>query len=160
VSGFATGNTLEFIPNRPYLRAILPKGFTLAWVSKNKRFALNRLEVCTRSSLEVSSRFPPYLPAPSGLIPVRELAPGKYVFSADLGNDNYYSFSGDSYFSRLFLGCYRPVFWRFVGGAGSLGAGRAKLRLSRGFPRLPACGITPQRSVVRLADDVHGHLTS
>jgi hypothetical protein len=25
---------------------------------------------------------------------------------------------------------------------------------------LPACGITSQRSVVRLDDDVHGHLTS
>jgi hypothetical protein len=46
------------------------------------------------------------------------------------------------------------------GHAGSPGAGRAKLRLSRGFPRLPACGITPQRSVVRLDDDVHGHSTS
>jgi hypothetical protein len=46
------------------------------------------------------------------------------------------------------------------GHAESPGAGRAKLRLSRGFPRLPACGITPQRSVVRLDDDVHGHLTS
>jgi hypothetical protein len=41
------------------------------------------------------------------------------------------------------------------GHAESPGAGRAKLRLSQGFPRLPACGITPQRSVVRLDDDVH-----
>jgi hypothetical protein len=31
------------------------------------------------------------------------------------GNDNYNSFSGDSYFSRLFLGVIGPFFWLFLG---------------------------------------------
>jgi hypothetical protein len=49
----------------------------LPWVSRNKRFALKGLEMCRRSSPEVRSRFPPYLLAPSGLIPVGELTQGK-----------------------------------------------------------------------------------
>jgi hypothetical protein len=43
---------------------------------------------------------------------------------------------------NTFLGandCISVVHW------GSPGAGRAKLRLSRGFPRGLGCGITPQR---------------
>jgi hypothetical protein len=49
----------------------------LPWVSRNKRFALKGLEMCTRSSPEVRSRLPPFLLAPSGLIPLGELTQGK-----------------------------------------------------------------------------------
>jgi hypothetical protein len=49
----------------------------LPWVSRNKRFALKGLEMCTRSGSKVRSRFPPYLPAPSGLSPVGELTQGE-----------------------------------------------------------------------------------
>ena len=49
----------------------------LPWVRRNKRFALKGLEMCTRSGSKARSRFSPYLPAPSGLIPLGELTQGK-----------------------------------------------------------------------------------
>jgi len=39
----------------------------LPWVSRNKRFVLTLLEMCTRSRSKVRSRFSPYPVAPSGL---------------------------------------------------------------------------------------------
>jgi hypothetical protein len=49
----------------------------LPWVRRNKRFALKGLEMCTQSGSKARSQFSPYLPAPSGLIPLRELTQGK-----------------------------------------------------------------------------------
>ena len=49
----------------------------LPWVRRNKRFALKGREMCTRSGSKARSRFSPYLPAPSGLIPRGELTQGK-----------------------------------------------------------------------------------